>query len=255
MNSLTNNDLHLALTNLLTHRVQALRKMSMGAVYEDAFRAQLARLSALPGVHEERGQRLAAELKETDIRHDALGGAIASLLDAMERNPMTAPEDKAAAARIRTAFVPFGSELLASYADEAARARQRKTQLDDRVEDLARFPVPGGTLADWVNAFISAGEQLHDLLQQRAALAQAASAEPAPAHAGALRSETIGILGRARAALADDIAFAGRAPSLDEAIFGFADMLQTMRSNNAPRRPEAPAVESPAASEPPAPQS
>lgn len=236
MNNLTNNDLHLALTNLLTHRVQALRKLTMGAVYEDALRAQLGRLSALAGVAQVQGAELAVALKETDTRHDALGGGIASLLDAIERSPLTGEADRAAAARVRAAFVPSRSELLGSYVDEAARARQRKVLLVDYGADLGRIPVPGGTLADWAAAFIDAGEQLHDLLQQRARLAEARSAEPAGPHAGAVRSETIGLLGRMRSALADDVAWAGRDARLDEAIFGFVDMLQAMRSRRATGR-------------------
>ena len=231
MKNLTLNDLHLTLTNLLTHRAQSLRKMTMGKVYEDALRAQLVRLSAFPGIKEARGRSLAAELKETDARHDAIGGSVDSLLEACLRSPLVSAEDKAAAERVRAAFVPSRSEFNDSYVDEAARARRRQGRVAELEADLVRFAVPGGgSLRDWVEAYIDAGIQLDALLQQRAKLDEAASGE-GPVHAGALRSETIGLLGRTRTALADDIAFGGLSAELDEAIFGFVDMVQKMRGS------------------------
>jgi len=237
MNKLTIPDLHLALTDLLTRRTHPLRQLTMGAVYEDALRAQLAKLTALPETQQDQGRHLAAELKETDTRHDALGIAISLTLDAYARSPLTSDDLKAAAERIRAAFIPTRAELNAPYAEEANRARQRADRLTERDADLALFPLADTTtLRDWVAAFLASADSLYDLLQQRARLNQEANAPSEPLLAGPVRSETVGLLGRIRSALADDVAYAGLAPDTDGALFGFVDLLQSMRVENASGR-------------------
>ena len=131
------------------------------------------------------------------------------------------------------AFLPHPEEMRASYADEAAAAKRRRETLEATPQlaaDLALFPVPGGgTLLDWVGLHLGAGLHLSTLLSGRADLDNGARRG-----AGVLRVQTVALLNRARAAVADDVEANPALPrDLDGQIFGFLDELEERRDASA----------------------
>ncbi|XXT20490.1 hypothetical protein WME94_02820 [Sorangium sp. So ce429] len=226
MQLLTLSDLKLGLTDLLDKRKPALLRSSSGKTYEPILAKKLEEISALPPVVIG-GKALAAELEETDVEHDSVGGAVWYMTEAYLRHPQVSPETTAAAARIRRAFIPALAELKASYADEARAAIERKKTLRHHKADLERFPTADGeTLHDWVNAFLDAGERLHTILSDRADVK-----ETSRKGAGALRAATIGLLSRLRAGIADEIEHNPKLPpDLDTQVFGYLDELHLPRA-------------------------
>jgi hypothetical protein len=100
------------------------------------------------------------------------------------------------------------------------------------------------SLYDWCNGFVAQGEQIGTLLGQRADITAQSRRE-----AGKLRASTVGILGRFRAALADEMAIDKSLPAdLDAKVFGYFDELSAMRAHalagqtKKPTAPPAPAT-------------
>lgn len=131
--------------------------------------------------------------------------------------------------RIRTALIPELSVVRESYADEAEAAIRRKGELGQIETDLKSIPVVmGGTsLYDWANGFLGAGERLSELLSDRADATVGGRSG-----AYKLRSETVALLNRARAAIGDECAISKVLPSdLDGQIWGYLDELEGHRAD------------------------
>jgi len=202
-------------------------------VKESPIIAILGELEALPEAKEFKIP-FTKELAEADELHDGIGGAVWSITEAALRHPRLSKELKAAAGRIRDAFVPKLAELIATYQDEAARAKARRKQVAARDDDLRLFPVPGDpghTLLDWVNDFLDQGEALDELMSQRATVTGEAGGEPGDRSAAmTLRARAIGIIGRCRGALADEASTNDSLPkNLDKLVFGYFDELAKAR--------------------------
>ncbi len=141
--------------------------------------------------------------------------------------PSISPEHRAAAQRIRDAFIPRKAALSDSYAEEAAAAKRNRSKLAERKADLELFPVPGGaTLYDWALAFLDQGDALDNLLNQRSLVNVGQSTR---ATAAALRSDTVGILYQFRAALRAEIEDKGLPVELEGQIFSYLDELSARR--------------------------
>jgi hypothetical protein len=228
MRNLTIADLKLALRNLLGERKADLLLSGAGKLYEKQLAARLKDIEALPEALTG-GRPLAADLAETDETHDSLGEALFYYGEAILRLP-TAPADvKAAAQRIRDTFVPRLGVLRDSYADEAAAAAKNRRALAELKSELEAMPVPvptGGTLLDWATAFVDCGDKLDKLLDARSLTGTGLL----PAQVIQLRTTTIGVLGRFRGALADELAVEAELPrDLDMRVFSYIDQLQAMR--------------------------
>lgn len=220
-------DLKLGLDDLFAKRRLALVTSSMGQSYEPILASKRTAIDALPAALTG-AKPFAEELASTDGDHDGFGGAIWYLTEAYLRLPLKDAAILEAIERIRTALVPGLSGLRDSYADEAEAAIRRKTELGQLEADLKRIPIAmgGSTLYDWATGFLGAGEKLSVLLSDRA---DTNSNGRAQAHK--LRSETVGLLNRAREAIADECAGSSGLPGdLDMQIWGYLDELEGLRA-------------------------
>ncbi|MDI1447370.1 hypothetical protein [Polyangium sp. 6x1] len=232
MRNLLLGDLKLALRDLMNERKTNLHLSGSGKLYAPQLAQKLAEIEKLPDALTG-GRPLAQDLAETDEKHDGLGEAVYYQAEAILRLPFASPDLEAKAHRIREAFVPRLNVLRASYATEAAAADKNRTALDTLKDDLAAIAVPApqnATLLDWATAFVDAGDRLGKLLSDRSLLGSGA----VPTQALALRTTTIGLLNRFRAALADEMAHDTSLPrDLDAQVFSFFDELQDTREEAA----------------------
>ncbi|WP_437626130.1 hypothetical protein [Sorangium sp. So ce1151] len=241
MRNLTIGDLKLALRDLLDERADELRLSATGRLYEPRLRSKQKEIDALPDAAGTQAP-LARELSEADVRHDGLGAAIFFLCKAIEAHPSLPPELKEAAAAAQQAFVPRLDVLRAPYADEASAALDNRPELTRLKAELKAVATPGGgSLHEWVKAFVSAGDDIDKLLRRRATLL--ATGENAAA-TGPLRGAVVGLLGRFREALRDEVQEEGsKLPAGHEArLFAYIDKLNADRERGARGR-AAPAPE------------
>jgi hypothetical protein len=242
MQSLANlllGDLKLGLDDLLDNRAAALGASKAGAIYAPALGARRDALAALPGAVLN-GRPLTAELADTDARHDGFGAAVWFYTEAVLRWPDAPAKIAAAARRIRATFVPDLQSLNAAFATEANRAKERKKILAKHKKDLKLFPVTKKTtLYTWVKKYLDAGEELGELLASRADLNAGDRSEVSK-----LRPNTIALLNRFRAALADEVEHDQALPrDLDAQLFAYFDELARMRASSgasASAQPSAP---------------
>lgn len=216
--------LKLGLKDLFEKRHDDLNLSKAGQFYEPALKEQREEIDALPPILTG-GAPLAKELDDLDGVHDGLGAAIFYVTEVYFRLPNAAPATVEAARRVRAAFIPELGELSATYATEAERAIARKPLLSSMKTDLELFPlVGGGTLLDTATSFLAAGEQLHGMLSDRADATPGSRKE-----AAALRSATLGVIGRLRADLAREVSKNPALPrDLDQRVFGYFDTLEAM---------------------------
>lgn len=239
MRSLLLSDLRLALSELLDDKVELLEETHAGRLYAPRLSAKRDAIEALPEPTAAEGRPLAEELAETDVEHDGFGAAIWHYTEAMRLAPGVSDEARAAALAVREAFIPELALLGRSYATEAAHALGKRERIAEHKEALGRLPIPGNkkTLRAWVEGFVTCGESLDALLRARAQQQAAAVGERGRREAGMLRIDTIGLLGRLRAALADELAEAPeRLATLDAELFGYFDQLAADRDASLRRR-------------------
>lgn len=226
MRNLTLGDLSLGLANLLTDRKAHLGTCTAGQLYEPMLTKKRAAIEALPEALRG-GKPLAEELAHTDDEHDGFGGGIHAYTEAILLVPSSTPALRAAAQRIRDAFIPSRAVLADSYAEEAAAAKRNRAKLSERKGDLELFPVPGNkTLYDWVAAFLDRGDTLDELLNQRS---MAGGGTAPRGTAVKLRGDTVGLLYQFRAALRSEIADKGLSADLEAQIFSYLDELSSRR--------------------------
>ena len=120
-----------------------------------------------------------SELKAADARHDGLGEAIYHLLRAYAAHPECTPELADRIAALLATFIPRLGELHVGYAAQAAAGLTKARALPAHADALQGFPVAlgGGSLKDWVEAFVAAGGAIDDLLDKRAGAKAAVSAD------------------------------------------------------------------------------
>jgi hypothetical protein len=229
MRNLTLGDLKLGLNDLLEKRAADLKACQAGALYAPMLTTKREAIDALPEALTG-GRPLAAQLAEADVRHDGYGGAVWHLTEAILRHPDLPAKVVNAAERVREAFIPSLSVLKESYADQAAAAKANRASLKELEGELKAIDVPGGkTLYTWVSAFLKEGDNLDTLLSDRAT--SGAGAGEGAKDAGGLRGGTIGMLGRFRAAVADEVTSNPKLPkNLDGRLFGYFDELSQARA-------------------------
>ncbi len=216
----------LGLSDLFDKRHAALILSNAGKTYEPILQQKKALIDALPPALTG-GRPLADALGLADQRHDGFGAAIFHVCQAYLRWPDVPPPVKAAVERVVAAFIPSIEDLQASYAVEAHAAMQHKNDLVTLAADLGAIPIAGGlTLLDWAQGYITAGESLGMLLSQRADIDASARSQ-----ASQLRASTVGILGRFRGALLDEVAASPGLPAdLEAQVFAYIDELDAMRA-------------------------
>ncbi|MRG93634.1 hypothetical protein [Polyangium spumosum] len=218
--------LFVALNDLLTNRKDALQSFASGAACIKLLTARREALAKLPAVVA--GRPLVDELDSADVRHDGFGYAIWHMTEAYERLPALPEPVRAAARKIRAAFVPTLEDLGASYPAQAKAAMDRQHALAALQPELTMFPVAGGgTLHDWAARFLEAGIDIDSLLSARADLESRTRKD-----AARLRGEVIGILNRARKNLPLELQEDPSLPKdLDARVFGYLDLLEKSASD------------------------
>lgn len=226
MRNLTLDDLSLGLANLMTERKVHVENCMSGQLFGPMIAKKQGVLDALPEALR-RNKPLAEEMAIADDEHDGFGGGIHAYTEAVLLVPSSSPELRAAAQRIRDAFIPTRAVLADSYAEEAAAAKRNRSKLEERKSDLQLFPVPGNkTLYDWAEAFLDRGDALDDLLNQRSL---AGVGNGTRASAARLRSDILGLLYKFRTALQAEIADKGLPAELEAQIFSYLDELSARR--------------------------
>lgn len=211
--------LQIGLDDLLSKRLPALQSFANGAANIPLLTMYQNRIADLPKVL--LGRPLVDELETTDELHDNLGGGVFYITEAYLRHGNTSPEIIAAAKQIRAELIPALDSLSATYESEASMARLHRDRLTSLKPLLDLFPVVGGTLYDWANEFVTAGEKIDQLLSKRADAKDRAEAS-------ALRSDTIGLLNRLRKSLkAEQKANPALPKDLDAQVFGYFDLLES----------------------------
>lgn len=248
---LTIGDLKLGLRDLIDERGDELRRSATGRLYEPRLRAKQKEIEAIPdaaGTH----TPLAKELSEADAQHDGFGAAIFFLCKAIEAHPALSAAIKQAAATAQQTFVPKLEVLRAPYADQASAALDNRPEMAKLKAELKSIATPGGgTLLDWVKSFIAAGDEIDNLLRRRATLL--ATSENAAA-TGPLRGATIGLLGRFRDALRDEIEQDGGLPADHETrLFAYLDKLNADRERALRGRAAPAPAPAPETTDPPSP--
>ena len=199
MRNLTLAELGEGLADLLDKRSKSLETTQTGKLYGPILTAKRKAIEhALKVVVETK----AGDLSETDAQHDGLGGAIWHFTEAVLCQPFVSVERRDAARRIRDGFIPDLGVLSDSYADEAAAARANRPKLVALEAELRMLPTPDGqTLYEWADAFVNKGDELARKLAARTQ----GSALDAFRQQTALRVTTIGLVGRFRASLRDEL--------------------------------------------------
>lgn len=239
MNNLTLGDMNLGLANMLTDRKAHVDACEAGLLYGPMLAEKLSAIEALPEALRG-GRPLAESLALVDDEHDGFGGALWAYTEAVFLAPTSTADQRAAAQRIRDAFISSKAILQDSYAEEAVVAKNHRAHLTERKADLQLFPVPGGkTLFDWAEGFLDKGDALDDLLNQRAT---AEVGQGTRKLAGQLRSETLGLLFQFRASVRSEITYKKLSPDLEAHIFGYVDELSSRRPGRKTKVPAATAA-------------
>jgi hypothetical protein len=228
------------LRNLFDEHHADLVKSAAGKYHTGALAALRTEIDALPAALTG-GLALSDELKQTDAEHDGYGAVIYFATESVLRLPNLGPEVKAAAQRVRDAFVPSLGELRAPYVVEAHRAVERRPLLQGRKADLEMFPVVGGgTLLAVATKFLDCGERLDTLLDRRGGVPKADRSK-----AAVLRARAVGLVNRLRDDLADEIVRDSSLPrDLEHRVFGYLDTIAAMGggASTTPAAPAAPAT-------------
>ncbi len=234
MRSLTLGDMKLVLRALLTDNLDDLRASATGRLYEPRLRAKQVAIDALPEAALSRSP-FSEELGEADGVHDGVGTAVFYLCEAILAHPGVSAELKHTAEVARGTFIPLLANLRQPFADEAATALSNRPKLARQKATLKTVQVPGGgSLFDWVKAFVDAGDTIDGLLRKRAtALATADDASGT----AALRGGTLGLLLRFREALKDEMADEGSklAAGHEASLFAYLDKLASDRATKGGR--------------------
>lgn len=234
MRNLTFDDLRLGLKDVLETHNDDLDRSITGKVYRPLIARKREEIEGLPE-SVLRGLPFAAELTEADSTHDSMGAAIHHVTLAILHCPAIDEPTKEIAARAQETFVPSLGTLQARYADQAAFAHRKRPAFDAMRPELEQITVPGGTnLAEWIAVFLDQGDKIGSLLHGRAEAGVGVETSTA---GGALRSSVIGLLGRFRQAIRDEVASGAPLPKDYEArLFAFIDQLDRTRAEAAKRR-------------------
>jgi hypothetical protein len=237
------------LRDLLGKRRSLLEGVATGRLYLPLLQTHLDAIEALPQALTSRP--MADELAAEDQIHDGLGAAVWHLCQAYLHHPTVPKEVRAAAEKVLATFIPSLGELRRPYADEALAAQQHEPEIERLAAELGLFPVAGeGTLNDWVMGFVGQGKKIDALLSQRGEVTAVSGKDRRTA--AALRSGTVGLLGRLRASLGDETL---AEPKLDrtmpDQVFGYHDELLRLRTEEARARARTQAKKNPPETTPP----
>jgi len=232
MRYLTTDDLRLAVADLLDAKAALLATSKAFALYRPALQTNRAALEALYVAL--LGKPLADELAAADAEHDTTGRAFHCLAEGLSPLDGISGEKRALLVKARAAFAPSLGSFNTGYADEAAAAKAKRAALDGMRAELAAWTVaPDLTLAELAERHVTAAERLGALLSQRADVVAEDEAAKERRQL-TIRAETVGLLGRLRRALSDEISLDASLPrDLELKAFAYVDGLAESREGRA----------------------
>lgn len=236
LRNLTLGDIKLALRDLLGEKLASLQLSATGKLYEPRLRAKQKQIEGIPEAQGTLAPR-AKELAEKDVLHDGFGAAIFHLCRAIAVHPLLPDPLKKAAQAVQETFVPQLEVLRAPYADEAAAALDNKPELAHLKAELKSIAAPaGGSLYDWAKSFLAAGDDIDKLLRERAQILATGGNAGAT---GPLRGATVGLLGRLREGLRDEMQDEDTdlPADYDAQLFAYIDKLNADRERALRARP------------------
>jgi hypothetical protein len=230
MNHITLGDLQTGLNDLFTNRLVDLRKSRIAQLYEDELLARRAEINALPIELTSAPRPLTERIDLADDEHDGAIRVLWYITQAALEDPLASPDLKAAAKKIREQLGLSLSDTRQKASDEIQIARGRAARVEELKPELTRFPLPGDrTLYDAARAYLAAAEELNTLLSERASLE--AMSEEDRSRVRSLRPEIVGLFGRLRRAMGDEIRQNPELPrNLDAQVFGYFDELERIRA-------------------------
>lgn len=238
MDNLTVADYRLALDNLFSDpaRFSLFQQSAAHIIYGaelNSIRSQLPLVLS--------GNRpLALDLGFADDIHDAAGGAVITLADAILEHPFVPSTLKTTAHKIKSEFISSRSVLRAPYKSEAAMAQDKRPKLAAMESELKDIPTPDKRSAyDWIAEFLDAGDKIGQLLANRS-VQEASEANP---ELSRIRVNVWSLVSKARRTMAEEVKRNKALPRNAEAIvFGYFDTLSAFRSkakkDDAPPEPE-----------------
>jgi hypothetical protein len=228
MNRIRTGDLLLGLNDLFVNKIALIQALAAFLI----FGAPLdKKRSVLGSIY--RGLTvtpLVKRLRRADSVHDTAGRLLFSILDGFARLSTLSDERREFWSKLRDMFIPSLSILKMSYADEAAAATGRLNDLKAMKSVLEAIVLPEGmTLYDLTATYLQAGVELGELISSRAGEEISDEAKRTK-QLHVVRSETLGLLGRFREALAEEVKGNESLPrDLPEQVFAYIDALAAKR--------------------------
>lgn len=229
-----------ALTDLVTKRAEALGQVTYGVRFLAAANALIAGFAALP----EAISRLPLSdlLALLDDEHDDWGAAIDHLIKAIEEGPDALAPLRPAAELVRSRYMSKRSEVLASYATQDQRGRDRLASLDADKGVLDRVTaLDGRPLSAWLGDYANAGTKLGDGLAGRVDTLAAGSTSADAKSVQTLRGETRTFVTKLRQQIQADLENNPALPrTLEADVLGYFDELSRLADARAksPKKPQ-----------------
>jgi hypothetical protein len=231
---LTIGDLLMVLTDFFCGKLALLEKTLAFRIFCVILREHEKMLSSVKDVADR--VPLAQELREAEVRHDQAAKAVHYCCKGLLRVARLDDGKRALVENVLNTFIPKLSVLKQSYEDKAAAASKARGVLEKMRPGLEALEVTSGiTLFEMVSSFLNAGEQIGALLLSRAET-EAEDEAGRTKQVAALRSRTIGLLGRFREALQQEIASNPELPrDLESRVFALYDHLSERRAERHPK--------------------
>jgi hypothetical protein len=228
MNRIRTGDLLLGLNDLFVAKIDLIRALASFLIFGpplDKIRTMLGSVY--------RGMTvtpLVKQLREKDAVHDSAGRLLYSLCSSFARLSTLSEERREFYLRIRDTFIPNLSILKMSYADESAAATLRLNDLETMKSLMEEIVLPENlTLYSLTATYLQAGVELGELMSSRVGEEIADEAKRTK-QLNVVRAETLGLLGRFREALTEEVKGNEALPrDLPEQVFGYIDSLAAKR--------------------------
>jgi hypothetical protein len=171
-----------------------------------------------------------AQLRRTDAVHDSAGRLLYMISDGFAQLVTLTEEQRVFWSNVRDTFIPSLSILKMSYPDEAAAATGRLKDLESMKSVLDAIQLPEKMTVYGLTAiYLQAGVSLGELISSRAGEEISDEAKRTK-QLHVVRLETLGLLGRFREALTEEVKGNEKLPrDLPEQVFAYIDTLAAKR--------------------------
>jgi hypothetical protein len=229
LNTLTLADLIFVFNNLFEERLAVAEQTRAGMLYIPILQGIRAEIAALPP-HIIGGVPLAAALSKASDEYNSFGSALWHFAKFVQDLPTAPPQVKAIVRRAQETFVPERSVFQKGYVDKAATESSLLSVFEKQRADLSTIPtLDGRTLADTVQGFLKASNQIQVLLSSRAQSTQNTSRRIAKS----LRTRAVSSLNSFRNAHIDELRANLSPISTFESVWSFIHLIADQRDKPA----------------------